>query len=270
MKPKLKEVKAKSILVRSKLPETDYVINPYTGCVHGCVYCYAKFMSRITGHNEGWGDYCDVKINLPEVLSGELKRAKKGKVLLSSVTDPYNPLEKKYQLTRKALRLLIEKQFPVSILTKSSLVLRDIDLLKRLKNVEVGITITSLDDEVRRKFEPFSSSVEERIKALELLHKEKIRTYTFIGPILPYLTDVVALINRLKGIVDFFMFEDLNVLPSNKDKILGIIKENWPELEEKYKEILKGKAEFWKVIREKIQEIAREKSLDFRIYFKHN
>ncbi len=269
MKPKLKEVKARSILIRSKLPETDYVINPYTGCVHSCVYCYAKFMSRMTGHKEGWGNYCDVKINLPEVLSRELERAKKGIVLLSSVTDPYNHLEKKYQLTRKALELLTKYKFSVSILTKSALVVRDVDVLRKLKEVEVGITITTLDNRVRKKFEP-SSSVEERIRALELLHKEGIRTYAFVGPILPYLTDVEAIVNRLEGIVDFFMFEDLNILPSNKDKILSIVKENWPELEEKYKEILKGKAEFWKVLREKIQEIAREKGLDFRIYFEHN
>lgn len=93
---KIKTIKCKSVLTESKLPEVGYCINPYIGCFHACVYCYARFMKRFTGHNEKWGEFIDVKINAPEVLEKELLRnPKRGITLLGSVTDAYQPVEKK-------------------------------------------------------------------------------------------------------------------------------------------------------------------------------
>src|SRR4030066_2259053 len=168
---KVREIFSKTILTKTAISSFDYCINPYVGCGHGCRYCYATFMKRFTGHLEPWGSFVDVKINAPEVLRRELKRAEKGGIILSSVTDPYQPIEAKYMITRKCLEVLALFQFPVDILTKSPLVLRDIDIISRLNDAEAGITITTDNDDVRKIFEPHAPSISSRIEALKNLHK---------------------------------------------------------------------------------------------------
>ena len=139
----VREIKAKSVLTKSGIPGIDYCINPYVGCFHGCRYCYATFMKRFTGHQEPWGSFVDVKVNAPAILPKQLARARRGNVLISSVTDGYQPIESKYKLTRQCLEVLLEYQFPVDILTKSPLVLRDMDIMEKFKEIEVGLTITT-------------------------------------------------------------------------------------------------------------------------------
>src|SRR5512139_2591112 len=107
---KVREIFSKAILTKTAISSYDYCINPYVGCGHGCRYCYASFMKRFTGHREPWGDFVDVKINAPQVLKKQLRRAKRGSVLVGSVTDPYQPVEKKYGLTRGCLEALLEHQ----------------------------------------------------------------------------------------------------------------------------------------------------------------
>ena len=144
-KTQIKTIQCKSVLTRSRLPEVDYCINPYVGCLHGCIYCYARFMKRFTGHTEKWGKFIDVKINAPEVLEKELSRSpEKGTVLLGSVTDAYQPIERKYKITRAILEILLKHHFPISILTKSDLVVRDIDLLKKLMLMQKRQTILKI------------------------------------------------------------------------------------------------------------------------------
>lgn len=181
----IQEIKVKSILSKSGISGVDYCINPYVGCSNGCRYCYATFMKRFTGHQEAWGSFVDVKVNAPEVLHRQMRKAAKGKVMISSVTDPYQPMEGKYRLTRQCLETLLHYQFPVDILTKSPLVLRDIDLIKKFKQIEVGITITTDDDAIKRIFETHAPPVEARIQALKALYENGIKTYAFIGPLLP-------------------------------------------------------------------------------------
>ena len=149
---KLREIKAKNILSKSQI--YDYALNPYVGCQHICVYCYAKFMKRFTGHRESWGEFVDVKINAPELLVSEVNRKKIGRVWISGVCDPYQPVEKRYELTRRCLAILAEKGWPFTVQTKSFLVLRDIELLKSAKGAEVGLTITTEDEKIRKIFEP--------------------------------------------------------------------------------------------------------------------
>ncbi len=163
----------------------DYCINPYVGCAHGCRYCYATFMKRYTGHSEEWGTFVDIKVNAPEVLAKQVKRIRNGQVLLSSVTDPYQPIESKYGLTRQCLEILLRHSFSVDILTKSPLVLRDIDRIKEFEQIEVGLTITTDDDEVRKIFEPNVPPIAARLDTLKKLFDQGVRTYAFIGPVLP-------------------------------------------------------------------------------------
>ena len=205
----IKETQAKSILNKSQI--FDYCVNPYTGCQVNCRYCYARlFMKRYSGHKEPWGEFVDVKINAPEVLRKQLQRAKRGTVWISSVCDPYQTLEAKYELTRRCLKELLEKQFPVNIQTKSKLVLRDMDLLKDFKEIEVGFTITTNDEKIARSFEPGAASVSDRMKALEKLHASGIRTFAFIGPLLP--GDPEKLVADLAGLVDKVFIDRMNYL----------------------------------------------------------
>lgn len=188
----VKEIEAKSVLTKSRIEGVPYCLNPYVGCQHGCAYCYARFMKKFSGHTEPWGNFVDVKINAPQVLEKQLNKAKKECVSISTVTDPYQPLEKKYGITRKCLEILLQHEFPVSILTKSPLVLRDIDLLCSFPDVEVGITITTDNDEIRRIFEPRVPTIAQRLETLKGLHEKGISTYVFIGPILPMNPDELA------------------------------------------------------------------------------
>lgn len=221
----IKEVQAKTILSRSTLKDADYdySCNPYIGCRFGCVYCYASFMSRMVGKKTNdWGNFVYAKMNAPDLLKKEIVKLKnngQGKVIwFSSVTDPYQGLEAKYQLTRKCLQVLIDCNFQgkVSFLTKSDLVLRDIDVLKQLKNVEVGMTITSTNDSISRYFEKYAPSVTARLMALKKLHNEQIATYAFIGPLLPHFIANKAELTKLfqsihKAGVKEIYFEFLNL-----------------------------------------------------------
>jgi len=187
---KVREIACKSALSPSRLPGLDYALNPYRGCAIGCVYCYSPSVLR---EARPWGRFVDVKRNLPTVLAKELKRSRVGVVGIGTVTDGYQPIEMRYHLTRYCIEQLARYRFPVSIQTKSSLVLRDLDLLHRLEDVEVGVTVTTMDDEMRRRFEPFASPTGRRIETLRALNTNGIRTWAFVGPILPGATDTTML-----------------------------------------------------------------------------
>lgn len=202
---KIREIEAKSILSKSQV--YDYALNPYVGCQHGCVYCYAKFMKRFTGHRETWGEFVDVKINAPELLAYEVKRKKVGRVWISGVCDPYQLLEKKYMVTKRCLVVLVENGWPFTVQTKSSLVLRDIDILKRSNDVEVGFTITTADEKIRKLFEPGAPPSGKRIEALARLRSEGIKTFAMVAPILP---GAEGLASALKGKVEYVILDRLN------------------------------------------------------------
>ncbi len=217
----IKEKRARSILSKSGISGIEYCVNPYIGCSHGCRYCYATFMKRFTGHGEAWGSFVDAKINAPEILQRQMKKAPRGNIMISSVTDPYQPLERKYQLTRQCLEVLLAYQFPVSILTKSSLVLRDLDLIRKFKEIEVGITITTDDDKIREIFEPNAPPVEARMRGLQELFASGVKTYSFIGPVLPLNPD--ALVEKVIPYVHSVLIDRMNY-SSKTRKIYEFIK----------------------------------------------
>jgi len=201
----VREISAKSILSRSRV--YDYALNPYVGCSHGCRYCYAAFMRRFTGHREAWGRFVDVKVNAAGLLAKEIMRKPVGRVWVSGVCDPYQAAEKKYRLTRRCLEILLENRWPVTLQTKSTLVLRDIEILARFEDIEVGFSVTTADEKMRKLFEPGAAPVRERIRALDVLHARGIRTYAMIAPILP---GAEGLIEELPGQVDHILIDRLN------------------------------------------------------------
>ncbi len=201
----VKEIQSKTILSASQV--YPYVINPYVGCQHGCTYCYAKFMKRFTGHREPWGQFVDVKINAPDLLRREITRKKRDRVWISGVCDPYQPLEGRYRLTRQCLEILAENQWPVTVQTRSALVLRDIDILSLGTNCEVGLSITTADDRIRKIIEPNAPPIPQRIRALDELHRAGLATYAMIAPMLP---GVEGLAELLAGKVDYVRLDRLN------------------------------------------------------------
>jgi len=235
--PKVKEIKAKSVLNKSKI--FDYCLNPYTGCQINCRYCYARlFMRRYSGHKEAWGDFVDAKINASEVLKKQLDKAKKGTVWISSVCDPYQPLEAKYELTRRCLKELVKKQFPVNIQTKSKLVLRDLDLFQEFEEIDVGFTITTDDERMTKLFELNATPVKERLTALEKIHSLGIKTFAFVGPLLP--GNPEKLIEKLEGKVDNIYIDKMNYIYSIKGFYhkLGLQRETTDKFFHEYKERL--------------------------------
>ena len=201
----VREIEARSILSRSKV--SDYVVNPYIGCQHGCSYCYARFMKRFTGHKEPWGQFVDIKTNAVDLLRLEVKRKKKGKVWVSGVCDPYQPLEVKYELTRKCLEIFIVNQWPITVQTRSPLVLRDIELFKGVSDIEIVISITTANDSIRKLFEPNAPPIKDRISVLDELHSAGIRTKAMIAPLLPGAEGLVA---ELRGKVDYVLIDRMN------------------------------------------------------------
>ncbi|MGD8239183.1 MAG: radical SAM protein [Armatimonadota bacterium] len=194
----VREIECKSVLQDTGLP-ADHVINCYVGCGHACCYCYARYMKRFTGHKEPWGTFVDVRVNAPAVLEREVRRKQPGSVMLSSVCDGWQPLEKKHRVSGTCAAILVEHGWPVRILTKSALVRCDLDVLADAEDADIGVTLTAADEEVRRAIEPGASPTEERVRLLEEAAERGIGVWAFLGPFLPGLTDTEENINALMG-----------------------------------------------------------------------
>ncbi len=211
--PLVREIEAKSILNVSKIH--DYCVNPYTGCEVGCVYCYAAlFMRRYSGHSEPWGEFVDVKVNAPALLAKQIVKAKPGTIWFASVCDPYQPLEERYGLTRRSLEVLVGRDFPVQIQTKSARVRRDLDIIQRLSDVEVGFTIATDDETIAGMFEPWASPVGERVEVLREFKAAGVSTFAFAGPLLPGNPEKLAAL--LAGAVDRVLIDRMNYIPAVK------------------------------------------------------
>lgn len=264
----IKAITAKSVLVKSNLPASDYVANPYTGCTHRCRYCYASFMKRFSGHTEDWGTFIDVKnyesLKLPKNLNGKT-------VLLSSVTDPYNPVEKKFRKSREILGLLKNSGANIEILSKSDRMLEDLDLLKSIPGIRVGISLNTLDDDFRRDMEPCAVPIERRVNALKTLSENGISTYLFISPIFPKITDIREIVKCCEEFVDEICFENLNLRGAAKEEILAYIGEKFPQHLHIYEQIYrKGSNDFWMNMEREIEELSVEFSVKFTNYFYHS
>ncbi|MBN1214946.1 MAG: radical SAM protein [Candidatus Lokiarchaeota archaeon] len=264
---KIRFVGAKNIITKSNIPGIDYVINPYIGCQHGCVYCYAEFMKRFTNHKgDIWGNFLDIKQYPFEKIQPEKYNNKT--ILLSSVTDPYIPLELKYQNTKKILEHLLGTKAIISILTKSKYAMRDINLFKEFDNLEFGISIFSLNENFTRIIEPIASKPMERLDLIKEIHKHGIKTYVFISPFFPQLTDFKKIIEYSVEFTDFFMFENLNFRPYNIHRINNIIKKDYPYLMNIYKEF-QNDDENWELIKEDIIHYCENKGIQYSIEFHH-
>ena len=222
---KTREIEAKSILSKSGIGGISYCVNPYVGCSHGCVYCYASFMKRFTGHREPWGSFLDVKVNAPQLLEKQTRRTRRRRHYPQLGDRPVparrGPMARDEGMPGGAGR----QALPRRILTKSPLVLRDLDLLKTFENLSVGSPITTDDDAVRNIFEPGAPSIKARIEALETLHKNGISTYAFIGPVLPMDPEVLAA--KVRPHVDRVLIDRMNYPLKTKNRYRRQMLDEW-------------------------------------------
>lgn len=260
-------IQVKDYVTKSNLPASDYVINPYVGCPHACKYCYACFMKRFTGHNEEWGSFIDIKYCDKPINK---KRLENKSVFLSSVTDCYNRFEEKYEITRNILEQLVDVNCALSISTKSDLILRDIDLLKKCKNLTVSMSINTLDEEFKNDMDN-ADSIKNRLNALQKLHENGIKTVLFMSPIFPEITDFRSIIERSREFIDEYWFENLNLRGGYKKVILSYIGEKCPELIGLYNDIYNcKKTMYWESLADEIEEYCNKNSIRHINYFYHS
>ncbi len=263
---KVKEIVARGYINPSKLPDHDYVINPYVGCPHACIYCYAEFMKRFTDHDEPWGAFTDVKIRSTATRPIDLRDKR---IFLSSVTDCYNPLEEKYQVTRKLLQQLqFSGASKITILTKSALVTRDIDILSKMPNAVVGLSVNSLDNDFRKDIEPEAATPLERLYTLKTLHENGVKTWLHVAPVFPYLTDWKAILEAAAPFTDTFSFENLKLRAAALPRVMLYIHKNHPQLKLLYEQIFREyDMEFWRKLRKEILSFCNERKLNASVLF---
>jgi len=258
-------ISVKSIISKSKIPGYDYAINPYVGCPHRCVYCYAEYMRRFTGHTEPWGQFLDVKSCPVPLKPAQLFHTH---VMLSSVTDPYNPFEEKYGLTRQLLKQLAYCQAYVHIHTKSPLVLRDIDLLATMPGCEVIFSIATTDENFRQLAEPGAAPIRERLRTLQELHQRGISTAIMVAPFMPGITDWKNLLTQVQTYVEQVSFDTLNMRPAYQTKILRFIETHYPNLSDLYRDIyVHYKKDYWAQVKQEILQAASQFPCRVQLFF---
>lgn len=259
--------RVRDIVNPSRLPDYDYVINPYVGCTHKCMYCYAEFMKRFSKHEEEWGDFVDAKLSSRPI---NLIRLDGANVLMSSVTDPYTPCEKKHENTRSILNQLKDANIKLTLVTKSDLILRDLDILKQFKNLEVAFSISTLNEKFKKEIEPNSPSVKKRLDALQKLHEAGIRTIVYVSPIFPELTNFKEIVEATKDFADFYWFENLNLRGTFRPKIMSYINEKHSQFNDLYKDIYKFHiSDYWVEKEKEIEDYCNENNISFKNCFYH-
>ena len=256
----VKRIEVKSVLFRSNLPVGDFSANPYVGCPHACKYCYASFMKRFTGHPEPWGTFMDVKY-WPEIKNPRKYAGKS--IFIGSVTDPYNSFEEQYGRTRALLEQLQGSGAEISIATKSDLVMRDLELIKAFPNARVSWSINTLDEGFRKDMDE-AVSIERRLAAMKTFHGAGVYTACFVSPIFPGVTDVPAIIRRVKKQCNIIWLENLNLRGGYKAEILEYIQKTRPELMRLYQQIyLKGDRNYWETLDKTLRTFAAKQGLEY-------
>lgn len=285
----------KSILSRSQLPGSDWAANPYLGCSHACLYCYARFMQRFSEHSGPWGSFIEVK-DWPELDPIKERPRLAGKsILIGSVTDPYLPEEAEFKRTRTLLQQLLkiaqptdllsnagllpnegllpdedlrlDEGFSLTLITKSDLVKRDLDLLKQFPQVRVVFSINTMDEALKAQLDA-APSIARRLSALKTCHDAGLTTVCFIAPIMPGLTDVAAVIHAVRPYCHEIWLDSLNLHPSCKEPVLRYIATQQPHLKPLYHAIYEEHdLSFWRELDRYLRQIAAACDLPYHTDF---
>jgi len=262
----VREVRCRTVLNRCDIG--DYSFNCYVGCAHGCGYCYARFMQRFRPHTEPWGEFVDAKINAVDALARQLRRTPPGSVFTCSACDGWQAAEQRYELTRRCCRLLLQAGFRLTVLTKSDLVLRDLDIFTG-RDVCLGVTITTPDEATARIWEPQASSVEVRLNVLREAKAAGLETSVMFGPLLPGLSDTTEELDRLFGLardakVDRIWTDTLNSRPRVWPSVQYVLHTHWPDLLGLYRRLLfdRGSRQAYRTqLRQRIRQAAKAHGL---------
>lgn len=254
----IREINSKNIISKSNLPVGDYSVNPYVGCVHACKYCYASFMNRFSGHTEPWGNYLDVK-TWPKITNP--RKYDDSEIVIGSVTDPYNPLEEKFKRTKRLLLELRGTTAKITIITKSDLVLRDLDIIRTFPNIRVTFSINTLDENFKNDMDS-AVSIDLRLKAMKTYYDNKICTICFISPIFPEITNTQAIMDAVMNQCNGIWIENLNLRGEYKAQILKYIKNKYPKLVPLYDEIYrKNQNQYWVNLAEELESFCEKNEL---------
>jgi DNA repair photolyase len=252
------------ILQACSLEMYAYQCDPYIGCEHGCSYCYA-----LNRAETDWSREIQTHRDFIARLRSELFPLAQQTIYFGMNTDPYQPVEEKRRYTRQALELLVELGFSACILTKSDLVLRDIELFQNMKDCSIGFSLAFQDEEVRSRFEPYAPSNQRRIAALKQLKEAGPKTYVLICPVMPKITDVEALIEDLAPIAETIWIYPLSMRSEsdrNWQNVLSVLSEDFSELTEQYRQVaFMRDHSYWLDLRCKLEEIRSKRGLNLNI-----
>ncbi|MDQ7793768.1 MAG: radical SAM protein [bacterium] len=252
------------ILRPCQLEGFAYQVDPYGGCQHLCRYCYALNKARTD-----WTEEIRTHRDLETQLARELSGLEPQRIYVGWDTDPYQPAEATHHQTRRIMEMLADRGHTVSVLTKSGLVTRDIDLLARMPGSSAGISVAFTNEGTRQLFEAAAPPTEERIRALHALKQAGIPTYALICPVLPFLTDVKALVEKLAGWADSIWVYALSMESPEKPNwrnIEGILQESFPELSGPYRELAFDQdLGYWAELRRELEEHRLRSGLDLRV-----
>lgn len=223
-------------------------------------------MKRFTNHPEEWGEFIDIKLSDKKIDTSKIE----GKnVFMSSVTDCYNPYEAKYKITRYILEQLVGVDCKLQIATKSKLILRDLDLLKQIKNLSVAVSVNTLDENFRKDMDR-ASTIKERLEILKTLHKNGIYTILFMSPIFIGITDWKAILKETKDYISEYWFEDLNLRGAYKYDILKYVQEKYPKVYSIFERIyIKGDKQEMINMDNEIKEYCNKNNINYSDYFHH-
>jgi DNA repair photolyase len=253
------------ILVPCSLENHDFQVDPYVGCEHNCHYCYVLNQAETD-----WTKEIFVYSDITGQLSGELEKISPQKIYMGYYTDPYQPCETEECQTRKVLKLFLEKGFSAGILTKSDLVVRDMDLLQKMEHASVSVSIAFNDNHIRQQFEANTIDTEDRVAALRKLREAGIKTSALICPVIPYITDVTPLIDMLELHTDAIWIYGLSInerSDRNWQNVQDILYTHFPNLKEQIETVLfTEEHSFWAELRQQLTELQEDRKLDLRIH----
>ncbi len=262
---KVSTCSSRPILEPCGLKNLDYQVDPYVGCEHYCYYCYV-----LDEMETDWTKEVLIHKDITGQLSEELLRIAPQKIYMGCKTDPYQPCEAEYYQTRQVLELFLEKGFSASILTKSDLVLRDMDVLREMDGASVSVSVAFNDNRVRQQFEANTMDTESRIDALHKLRKAGIKTSALICPVIPYITDVKPLIDMLAPCTDMIWIYGLSIKERsdrNRQNVQGILDSHFPNLKEQIETVVFSKDHsYWTQLRQTSLELQKDRRLNLNIH----
>jgi len=255
----------RNILSACGLKDLDYQVDTYVGCEHYCYYCYALAQAETD-----WSKEIQIYQNIVDQLCKEIEIIAPQTIYMGYQTDPYQPCEAECHQTRKVLELFLKKGFSASILTKSNLVLRDIDILEEMNSAAVSVSVAFNDNQTRRLFESNTMDTEKRIEALRQLKEAGVNTGALVCPVIPYITDAIQLIDMLEPYADVIWIYGLSIsdrLGLNWLNIQNILNSQFPELIKKIEPIVFSKDHiYWKQLRENLMSLKNDRALNLNVH----